>query len=291
MIQSFTARRVLRQILYRAGYYLFKYKKALKSYTLDEEWSKRTEDTLNCTDNEFIPKVPNAGKIIGNYQIMHNDIKIMLGSYYGFGYTKLMEQSKGVHEPQEERAFQEVLKYIPENGTMIELGSYWAFYSIWFNQKIKNARSYMIEPDPLSLVKGKVNFEINKCRGTFFNAYIGRESTVNFDDAPTVCIDDFVKDNNIKHIDILHSDIQGFELEMLEGAIDSIKKGIIDYFFISTHSNEIHHNCKRFLEQNGYEIISSADLDQSFSVDGLIVAKRGSLEGAGKINIHLKIQS
>jgi len=276
------------EILYRSHYYLFKYKKGLKNYIIDDEWKKRIEDTCNCIDNQDIPRSENAGIIKGNYQIMHNDIKIMLGSYYGFGYSKLIEKNKGVHEPQEEKVFQEVLKCLPENSTMIELGSYWAFYSIWFNKEIKNANSYLIEPDPLSLIKGKINFKINNCKGHFFNAFVGEKYTKNLNNAPTYCIDDFIEKHKIQHVNILHSDIQGFELDMLKGARKSIKRRLIDYLFISTHSNELHQNCTLFLLEHGYEIIASADLDQSYSVDGLLVAKLLDIKENNEINISKK---
>ena len=49
----------------------------------------------------------------------------------------MLLENKGVHEPQEEKAFLEVLNYVEKGSTMIELGSYWGFYSLWFNKKIK----------------------------------------------------------------------------------------------------------------------------------------------------------
>jgi hypothetical protein len=44
----------------------------------------------------------------------------------------LIELCKGYHEPQEELVFHKVMKRLPPNATMIELGGYWAFYSLWF---------------------------------------------------------------------------------------------------------------------------------------------------------------
>ena len=47
----------------------------------------------------------------------------------------------------------------------------------------------------------------------------------------------------------------------------------IDFLFISTHSNELHAECIRILQSHGYSILASADLEQTYSVDGLIVAR------------------
>ena len=44
---------------------------------------------------------------------------------------------------------------------MIELGSYWSFYTIWFNKVVKNAKNYCIEPDIDNLTIGKKNAELN----------------------------------------------------------------------------------------------------------------------------------
>ena len=63
---------------------------------------------------------------------MHNGVLVQRGSYYGETATVLLELNRGVHEPQEERIFQEVLPYIPAGGSILELGAYWGFHSIWF---------------------------------------------------------------------------------------------------------------------------------------------------------------
>ena len=44
---------------------------------------------------------------------------------------------------------------------MIELGSYWAYYSLWFASQVKDAQNYLIEPDPRRLEIGRKNFELN----------------------------------------------------------------------------------------------------------------------------------
>jgi hypothetical protein len=129
---------------------------------------------------------------------------------------------------------------------MIELGAYWSFYSIWFNKRIKRAKNFLIEPDKSNLLYGKNNFRINNAKGKFTNAYIGKESGFH-DQIPIVCIDDFVADNKINSIDILHSDIQGFEYDMLLGATRTLRENKIRYIFISTHGNNVHYECLHFL--------------------------------------------
>ena len=50
-------------------------------------------------------------------------------------------------------------------------------------------------------------------------------------------------------------------------------KKAADWVFISTHSNALHRECQDILRSYGYIIMASADLDETYSSDGLIVAK------------------
>lgn len=275
------------RILYQTGYYLYRYKNGLKHYQTDSEWNKRINDAARCRDNQHIPRLDNAGLIEGNTQVMHNGVRIKLGSYYGYGYSFLFQQNKGVHEPQEERVFHEVLKYIPEGGIMLELGAFWAFYSMWFHKEVKQAVNYMLEPDYLNLLKGKANFKLNGYKGHFLHAYAGKDA-LNKGPIPTITVDEFMKKNGLRKLDVLHSDIQGEELNMLNGAKRTFEAGLIDFVFISTHSNELHSECSAFLLQYGFEIIASADLNETFSVDGVLVAKRKEVAGPSFLELDLR---
>jgi hypothetical protein len=227
------------------------------------EWLRRIYDVLECVDRKFIVPHPLAGKIEGEHLIMHNGIRIKPLSYYGFPMLRMFKLSKGVHEPQEERVFQEVLKVMPPGATMLELGSYWAFYSMWFQKVVPDAHSYMVEPEEAGLKSGKENFEINGLQGDFTRAFIGnnyKESS-----PPILTLDWILSQKNIPFLDLLHSDIQGFELQMLEGASNSFLQGKVGYVFISTHSNQVHDACENKLRDYGHVILHSINLDDSYS--------------------------
>jgi len=82
-----------------------------------------------------------------------------------------------------------------------------------------------------------------------------------------------MKKKNINYVDILHSDIQGYEYEMLSDIVPLLKENKIKYLFISTHSDDIHYKCIDLLKNNNYRIIASADFDtETFCYDGIIVA-------------------
>lgn len=258
-----------------------------KAYAVvDDFWRSRIDLVMESPDNAFISRVDNAGKIEGDVQVMHNGLKIHVGSYYGDGNTVLLHQNKGVHEPQEERVFNEVLELLPRDATMLELGAFWSFYSMTFQAKIDNGVNFLIEPDPHALLSGKHNFRLNNLKGKFFNYFISDENVPGR--IPTITVDQFLEDNRITHLDVLHSDIQGFEMKMLVGAQSSMKQGKIDYLFISTHSNDLHHACIKFLDQFGYKIMCEADLDATYSWDGLIVARRAALQGPESFEIYKK---
>ncbi len=255
-----------------------------RNYIVDDGWRKRIETVKMSSDNKRLVKVSEAGKIEAGKQIMHNGIKVNLGSYYGPEVAVMLLENNGIHEPQEEFAFSEVLKYIPQGGVMIEMGCFWAFYSLWFNKEIVNAKNYLIEPDKFNITSGKENFKLNNIQGRFFNYFIeGQSGSV--DGVRQVTVEEFVDENAIDFIDILHSDIQGYELGMLKGASELLKTARIGYLFISTHSNELHYKCMDFLAEFEYTIVCDCDLDDSYSLDGLIVAKSNKYPGPTKLTI------
>ena len=258
---------------------------------IDKEILERVNTTISCRDCDYIPKVDNAGEVVENFQIMHNGVKVMHEGYHGEWMAKIIKELKGHHEPQEEKAFYEILKNVDPGGVMLELGCNWSYYSLWFNKSIKDAKNIMIEPTDKKLEVGKQNFKINNAQGYFEKAFIGSNSEINskFIDWDSrvyeinkLCIDDIVEKYNLEKIDILHSDIQGAEVEMLQGSVKSILENKIKFFVISTHGDNIHQYCKNFLEKYNFNIICEHTVSESYSADGLIV---GSLDKNDNIEI------
>jgi len=247
------------------------------------EQLRRINQTTSCHDCDYIPKEPNAGQIIpGNptCQIMHNGIKILHKAFHGDWMSEIIRKLRGHHEPQEEKVFHEVLKRVPPNACMIELGSFWSYYSMWFNKSVTNAKNYMIEPNPEKYDLGKKHFHLNNMKGNFTKAFIGPTSIPNslFMDwdhksyvLPRISIDDFLDAKGIDFLYLLHSDIQGAEYQMLLGCQKSIAKKKFGYVFISTHG-DCHEKCISFLIKHKFFIIASHTIKESFSADGLIVA-------------------
>ena len=254
---------------------------------LNDYWQVRLNDIVACNDNSDIVRANAAGKVLSGKQIMHNGLKIHLGSYYGPEIAHILAKNKGVHEPQEEKVFQEVLKAIPTNSTMIEMGAFWSFYSMWFNREITGAQNYMIEPESFNMKCGMRNFKLNDMTGDFTQALIGAESS-EIDGVKTVCVDDFLQSKGIDFVHILHSDIQGYEYDMLQGAAKSIENGRIGFIFISTHNDEVHNKCRDHLIALGFSIIAESNMQDTFSDDGLIVAHSSKVHWNTEITIDLK---
>jgi FkbM family methyltransferase len=246
----------------------------------------RVQETINCRDCDAIPKVENAGEVNIDhnppFQVMHNGVKVLLGGYHGEWMQRIITALKGHHEPQEEKVFYEVLKRVSgDNPVMLELGSYWAYYSLWFRKTFPAGSNYMVEPITEKMQLGQKNFDLNGFSGIFFNGCMGGEykDKMTFVDwnndeieMKQYSVDAIVEKNNIAFIDILHSDIQGAEVDMLKGCEQSLNAGKIGYLCISTHGDK-HERCLDFFKQRSMHIIAEHSVEASASADGLIVAQ------------------
>ncbi len=271
------------------------YKSELQNGVKNNPYFERTLTTLSGEDTDYIPKVLEAGKIFNessrSFQLMHNGIKIETDCYYGHEshwMSQIITGLRGHHEPQEEKVFFEVLKYIPEDAVIVELGSYWGYYSLWFSHKYPLRKAYLVEPDSKRLNVGKRNFVLNNLSGNFFQYYVGKKDNddADYSQATQIGVDEFLNEQNISHVNILHSDIQGAEYLMLLSALESIEKDKIDYFFISTHGDVVHNQCLSFLKDKNFCILAEHSNCESYSGDGLIVAKRINLYGPCKVEIN-----
>lgn len=279
---------IILSVLNSIDYFNIRFRLLFPKYKVTEAWKKRSELVRESEDNKKIIRVPDAGSIKHDHQVMHNGLKISLASYYDYGNTVLIRDNKGVHEPQEEYVFQEVLKHMPEGSVMLELGSFWAFYSMWFAHEVRNARCIMIEPDPHKMNFGKLNFKLNDLKGTFRLGYIDKVTDLK-PGIPILSVDHLIKEYNIDFLHVLHSDIQGFELNMLKGASKALKEQKIGFVFISTHSNQLHDECTKELLGYDYQIVSSANLDESYSWDGLLVAKKKNFTNLDHLDISKRL--
>jgi hypothetical protein len=226
----------------------------------------RHREILSDPINLLIERDPMAGVVLGGLVKLHTGVLVPASgseSYYG-RLSEILMLNRGVHEPLEEFTFQEVVKVIGSSPVMLELGAYWGHYSMWLKKFRPNSDVYLVEPDPTHLRVGIENFRRNELKGTFISAMVGKD---HFE------VDQFIKERSLDHLDILHADIEGAEVSMLEGCERSLSEAKITYCFIATHSQELHSKVSNKLQSAGFRIEASADFDkETTSWEGFVFA-------------------
>lgn len=253
--------------------------------------------TIACADSDHLDKVPNAGEVVKrgsqSVQVMHNGIVVEEGCYYGPWMTEIIRALRGHHEPQEELAFATLVRRIREQPgqsrrTIVELGSFWAYYSLWFLNEFPDGRAICVEPDPHYLDVGRRNFALNGRVGTFIHGAVGPnpgaslrfqcESDGSQVEVPQVNLESLLTDTNTASVDVLLVDIQGAEVSLLEKTTDLLSAGVCRFAVISTHHHAIsgsavtHQTCVDLVNRAGGRVITDHSVSESCSGDGLIVA-------------------
>ena len=263
----------------------------LRPMVLGEGELARIGLTVACRDTDGLPKVAGAGDVTDGVQLMHNGVKVVEGGYYGEWMTEVIRRLRGHHEPQEEVAFHAVVERLAATAgpapVMLELGAFWAYYSLWFKQRIPEGRAYLVEPDPAYLDVGRRNFALNGFEGTFHQAAVGRdaapsqpfecESDGQTRPVPVEGLRSLLRRFHLDHVDLLFSDIQGFEWPLLDGARDDLAAGAVRFLVVSTHHHVIsgdpltHQRCLDLLRELGAHVLLEHTVAESYSGDGLIV--------------------
>jgi FkbM family methyltransferase len=260
------------------------------------EDQRRIDLTVAVRDTDAIPKVSNAGEVISMdgvlVQVMHNGVVVVEGCYGGSWMTEIIRQLRGHHEPQEELAFNAVLERLASDTAepeVVELGSFWAYYSLWAKQTIPGAHLTLVEPDLANLEVGRRNLELNGVQASaVLHAAIGgqHDETVTLvwesdgrrHQNRQVSVDGLMRERRLERIDLLMCDVQGAEVDALAGAARALAERRLRFLVVSTHHYRIsrdpltHQRCLSLLQQAGAHIIAEHSVQESCSGDGLIVA-------------------
>jgi FkbM family methyltransferase len=260
----------------------------------DDPNFRRVQLAVSCRDTDIIPKVDGAGAVRDDgTQLMHNGVVVEADGYQGPWMTEIIRQLRGHHEPQEELAFHVVLERLAATGgpspVVIELGCWWAYYSIWARKRIPGARSFLLEPDPAYLEVGRRNLARNGIDdAVFVHAAVGFDRTP---PQPFLCESDGLEHDvpfeglrsmlerfGVDRADLLLVDVQGAEVPLLDGGRDLLRDGAVRFMVISTHHHRIsgdpltHQRCVMLLKELGAHILVEHTVAESFTGDGLIVA-------------------
>jgi FkbM family methyltransferase len=259
---------------------------------------RRVELTVSCHDADELPRVENAGGFAKHkghdVQIMHNGIRVLRGGYYGEWTADIIQRLRGVHEPQEEKAVAAVFERLaakPQSDeplVCVELGSFWAYYSLWFLEEFNDGRVVCLEPDPAYLQVGVTNFALNDRQGTFLPGAVGSVADTDTDFIAEsdglsrvtrlYTLESLMAETRLDRVDVLFVDIQGAEVPLLEGAQQLLRSGKVRFIVVSTHdmattgSSLTHRYAEQLLVTAGAHIICEHSVPESFSADGLIVA-------------------
>lgn len=260
----------------------------------DQVTLRRVLTTISCTDSDDIPKVEGAGSVIrfegSEVQVMHNGLVIEAGCYHGAWMTEIIRSLRGHHEPQEEAVFHAMVQRLQgiESPTMIEFGSFWTYYGLWFAKSLPKSRILAMEPDPGNLEVGVHNARINGLVGqvTFLHGAIGdapgktMEFEAESDGQPYEVtqhdLDSAMSAADFEHVDLILADVQGAETILLERAAKSLKRGRVRFMIVSTHHRSIsgdaltHQRARECLIAAGASIVAEHSVSESFSGDGLI---------------------
>ncbi len=238
----------------------------LPSKAQGNDFLGRFREIVSDPLNALISRHPLAGTLAAGRVILHNGLEVPAtgdDAYYG-SFSDILVVNRGVHEPLEEFVFQELLVGLPANPHMLELGAYWGHYSMWLKMAHPAAIVTLVEPEAANMEAGRRNFSHNGLTGEFFQAFVGRGH---------FSVDGYLAARPNQRLTILHADIQGFELEMLEDCSESLTARKIDYLFVSTHSQDRHRDTCEILARMGYRVEVSSDFDfQTTSFDGFVFA-------------------
>jgi Methyltransferase FkbM domain len=259
-----TAKRLIRR--WRANSEDLSSPEALWDKSAGGDFLGRFREVISDPLNVLIKRDYRAGRVENGMVWLHNgNLVPFVGkqAYYG-RFSELLVINRGVHEPLEEFAFQELMQIMPQAPMMLELGAYWGHYSMWLKRTRPNSKVILVEPVKENIDVGKANFKRHGFQANFILSPVDKHHFQ---------VDRFLMELGYPRLNILHSDIQGYEVEMLQGATESFRRQLIDYTFISTHSQILHDQVIAALFELGMRVeISSGFDEETTSFDGFVFA-------------------
>ena len=172
---------------------------------------------------------------------------------------------------EEIRLFEEILLDIDncENPVMMEVGCYWALWSLLFRKKFTKGKNILVELGKRQLSVGKYNFYLNDydCSAYHGGFCIDESATLHNKDSdieypveenedlkkfipeagetkglvgPNLDFLDIWNKEGIDTIDLLHMDVQGSELAIIASIVSLLQEKKIKNLIVATHSLPIH---------------------------------------------------
>ncbi len=207
--------------------------------------------------------------------------------------------SVGDYEPIELDMVSRVAGYMKE-GIFFDIGANLAWYTINIKKQYPEMRAYAFEPIEETFVRAKKNIELNQLEGTnIFNLALYHENTTlkffydvcesgasslqnlreDKETREVLCktewLDDFVNDYNIAAIDFIKCDVEGSELFVYQGGMESIKK------FKPVIFSEM---LRKWSAKFGYHPNDIIDLLASAGYQCFVIGEKGKLKRFGRVD-------
>ncbi len=233
------------------------------------------------------------------------DIHVFDNGIKVFRHQLLQEQLDryavhNLHEPEEEVLFLEVIKSLAGGkGVYLNIGAAIGYYVMLAKQIAPEITVHAFEPLKLHREYLRDNLKLNGIalnevhlhkqavsskngKSSFFQHDFGsclvEELHLKFRDLPddrkvvveSVTLDEFI---NTIHtaVDLVQMDVQGFEYDVLAGAMESMRNHRVQCWMVGTHSPKIHEACKQLLVKHRYRI-SLDQYDTKHQPDGILMA-------------------
>jgi len=139
---------------------------------------------------------------------------------------------------------------------MMEIGAFWAFWSLMFRDTFKHGKNILIEPIQQHLNVGLKNFQINDFDCSSYHAAFNIDTQCTLFTKNIVSFEHVWNEEKLDTLDLLHADIQGAELPLLEKLDQDqyLHDNKIKMLVIATHSKIIHQKILEIFKRNHYNI-------------------------------------
>lgn len=194
----------------------------------------------------------------------------------------------GHYEAQETQMVKKILKQLPENSTVFDVGANIGWYSIMLKKCFPKLNVYSFEPAPENFHRLKRNFKLNNLDQNNLNnlGFYSEKGKIDFHFNPerteassiknildqsfeTIQVDMdkmdlWVKNNAVKRLDFIKCDVEGAELFVYKGGIECIKtnKPVIMSEMLRKWSAKFNYHPNdiiQLFEEIGYECYVIAD--------------------------------
>lgn len=281
----------------------------------------RVAQVLADPNRAALPNWPGGGQLRERatgptVQVLHNDIEVLAGCHFGKWGTELIAGLGGWYEPAKDVAFGALLDALGAGSsetaarTMLDLGSSWGYYGLWFAQRFPGAAITCVEPDPRYAEVGRANFELNRVPALHVaGAVAGGEGRwrafrpgsdeqvapgheLGVIEVRRYDLAALAESSGTARFNLLVADIRGDETEFLTQCLPQLRARMVDALLISTHHHSIsgapdtHQQVVALLQAAGADVLADLTVHESTTGDGIVAAAFGPTASAAKLQLR-----